>query len=95
MTERRDDTNPLANSVRAALDRRASLTGEPDSERRDEMFATEAEKEKAKEEAIAKVKRMAVDMAEDEGLWFVAQTCTEAYLQQELRKLCAAIEAIT
>lgn len=30
--------------------------------------------------------------AEDEGLWFVAQTAAEAYLQQELRRLHAAIE---
>lgn len=30
--------------------------------------------------------------AEDKGLWFVAQTAPEAYLQQELRKLHAAVE---
>ena len=30
--------------------------------------------------------------AEDDGLWFQAQTSAEAYLQQELRKLHAAIE---
>lgn len=30
--------------------------------------------------------------AEDEGLWFVARTAPEAYLQQELRKLHALIE---
>jgi len=30
--------------------------------------------------------------AEDEGLWFQAETASEAYLQQELRKLHAAIE---
>jgi hypothetical protein len=30
--------------------------------------------------------------AEDAGLWFVAQTAPEAYLQQELRRLHAAIE---
>jgi hypothetical protein len=35
----------------------------------------------------------AVDMqAEDDGLWFDARTATEAYLQQELRKLHAVIE---
>jgi hypothetical protein len=32
------------------------------------------------------------EQAEDEGLWFVAQTAPEAYLQQELRRLHAAIE---
>jgi predicted small metal-binding protein len=30
--------------------------------------------------------------AEDGGLWFVAEYATEAYLQQELRRLHAAIE---
>jgi hypothetical protein len=32
------------------------------------------------------------EQAEEEGLWFVAEHITEAYLQQELRKLHAAIE---
>jgi hypothetical protein len=31
--------------------------------------------------------------AEDEGLWFEAETAPEAYLQQELRRLHAAVEA--
>ena len=31
--------------------------------------------------------------AEDEGLWFEAMTATEAYLQQELRRLHEAVEA--
>lgn len=30
--------------------------------------------------------------AEDDGLWFMAHTAAEGYLQQELRKLHAAIE---
>lgn len=30
--------------------------------------------------------------AEDEGLWLVARTAPEAYLQKELRRLHAAIE---
>ena len=30
--------------------------------------------------------------AEDEGLWFIAETAAEAYLQQELRRLHRAIE---
>ena len=32
------------------------------------------------------------EQAEDDGLWFVARTMPEAYLQQELRRLHAAIE---
>jgi len=38
--------------------------------------------------------RKIVDLqAADDGLWFEARTASEAYLQQELRKLHAAIEA--
>ena len=33
------------------------------------------------------------EQAEDEGLWFVAATAPEAYLQQELRKLHTEVEA--
>ena len=41
-----------------------------------------------------KTPREVVDeQAEDEGLWFVARTAPEAYLQQELRRLHAAVEA--
>ena len=32
------------------------------------------------------------EQAEDEGLWFAAQTAAEGYLQQELRRLHAAVE---
>lgn len=34
------------------------------------------------------------EQAEDEGLWFVARTAPEAYLQQELRRLHAAVESL-
>jgi len=33
------------------------------------------------------------EQAEDEGLWFIAMTAPEAYLQQELRRLHAAVES--
>jgi hypothetical protein len=39
-----------------------------------------------------RLRAVVVQQAEDEGLWFVAKTAPEAYLQQELRKLHAAIE---
>jgi hypothetical protein len=45
------------------------------------------------EQHISKLREMSAAMAEDDGLWFQAETCAEAYLQQELRKLCAAIES--
>ena len=38
------------------------------------------------------LKAMVAEQAEDEGLWFDAQYVTEAYLQQELRRLHEAIE---
>lgn len=43
-------------------------------------------------EALATLRAMSAAMAEDDGLWFQAETCAEAYLQQALRRLCAAIE---
>lgn len=42
-------------------------------------------------EAVELVNRQ----AEDDGLWFQAHTATEAYLQQELRKLHAVVENTT
>lgn len=44
---------------------------------------------------ISMLQEMSRHMAEDDGLWFIAQTAGEAYLQQELRKLCAAIEGVS
>ena len=39
--------------------------------------------------------RQLVDaQAEDDGLWFEAQTAPEAYLQQELRRLHAVVESV-
>ena len=46
-------------------------------------------------EALMKQLRTITDrQAEDEGLWFEAVTAPEAYLQQELRKLHSAVEAL-
>ena len=45
------------------------------------------------EETIAVQLAMVHRQAEDDGLWFVAQTAPEGYLQQELRRLHSAIEA--
>ena len=41
------------------------------------------------------IKRIVDEQIEDDGLWFVAETCAEAYLQQALRKLHAVIESRT
>ena len=37
-------------------------------------------------------RKVCSEQAEDEGLWFEAETAPEAYLQQELRRLHAVIE---
>ncbi len=47
----------------------------------------------SKLEKHLKAIRIVVDkQANDEGLWFIARTAPEAYLQQALRKLHRAIE---
>lgn len=50
---------------------------------------------KAVVDALLAVRAKSDQMAEDEGLWFQAETCAEAYVQAELRKLCAIIESLT
>lgn len=47
------------------------------------------------EEALAAIRALVDAQAEDEGLWFMAQTAPEAYLQQELRRLHALVESVT
>lgn len=42
---------------------------------------------------LRELKELVDKQAEDDGLWFVARTAPEAYLQQELRKLHDAIES--
>ena len=54
--------------------------------------ATHALKIAAVEAQRDAIQQVVDEQAEDEGLWFVAQTAAEAYLQQELRRLHAAVE---
>ncbi len=42
---------------------------------------------------LAGVRELVDSQAENDGCWFVARHATEGYLQQELRKLHAAVEA--
>ena len=42
--------------------------------------------------AYEQIAELVERQAEDEGLWAVAKTAPEAYLQAELRKLHAAVE---
>ncbi len=42
--------------------------------------------------AISRARAIVREQAEDEALWFKAETAAEAYIQQELRRLHAAVE---
>jgi len=44
--------------------------------------------------ALQEIQKVVDQQAEDEGLWFISQTCPEAYLQSELRRLHAVIERV-
>lgn len=59
-----------------------------------EYEATKEQRERAEraEAELAKLRQLTAQQAEDDGLWFNAATAPEAYLQQELRKLHAAVE---
>src|SRR5579885_397928 len=46
----------------------------------------------AARERIAAIQAVVNEQAESDGCWFVAKYATEAYLQQELRRLHAVIE---
>lgn len=43
--------------------------------------------------ALKDIRSLVDRQAEDEGLWFEAESVAEAYLQQELRRLHAAVES--
>lgn len=43
-------------------------------------------------DTLRRAQELIAQQAEDEGLWFEAQTMPEAYLQQELRKLHTVVE---
>ncbi len=40
----------------------------------------------------SEIKAIVNEQAEDEGLWFIAETAPEAYLQAALRRLHKAVE---
>lgn len=44
------------------------------------------------QERLDRIIDVVEQQANNEGLWFIAQTAPEAYLQQELRRLHAVIE---
>lgn len=45
-------------------------------------------------QALADLKELVDRQVRDEGLWFMAQYCSEGYLQRELRRLHEACERL-
>jgi hypothetical protein len=60
------------------------------------LFAAEHERAERLAKKIERIVELVDQQAEDEGLWFIgsSRTMPEAYLQRELRRLHALIEAI-
>lgn len=58
---------------------------------REDLASLRAELAEAREH-LALIRGVVDAQAEDDGLWFRAQTAPEAYLQAALRKLHAAVE---
>lgn len=47
---------------------------------------------KERDDRLTEIRRVVDKQAKDEGLWFVAKTAPEAYLQEELRYIHHVIE---
>jgi hypothetical protein len=77
------DFNVLADELRVERKQRAEVLHACKMERAEYDAACDEHKA-----LVALVEKQ----AKDDGLWFVAPTAPEAYLQQELRRLHAAIE---
>jgi hypothetical protein len=71
-----------------ATERRSDLP-EPNKVDRDTL---ERAPNKADRDTLARARLLVAEQAKDEGLWFIAQTAPEGYLQQELRRLHRVIE---
>lgn len=93
-------TNKLARQVialrelKAERDRLQQQWSESDKAwlaARQEAQQVKAERDRLREVAT-RIQQMVDAQALDEGLWFIAETAAEAYLQQELRRLHATIE---
>jgi hypothetical protein len=62
-------------------------------ERNDGILIEAADEIERLRAALRAIRAKNDQMAEDDGLWFGAATAAEAYVQQELRTLCAVIES--
>ena len=85
-----------AERVQRAFERQTLEARLAESERANELNAEEcvqqAKRAARAENILAEAEHVCKEQAEDEGLWFVAETITESYLQSALRRLHAAVE---
>ena len=58
------------------------------------QYTEQVNRAEAAEEALRALRDQVEDQANDYGLWFVARTAPESYLQAALRRLHAAIERV-
>jgi cell division protein FtsB len=77
--------------LRAEVERWRDACG-ADHVKRVQTLESEVERLRA---ALTAIRAMVNQQAEDEGLWFIHVTASEAYLQQELRSLHDRIERLT
>jgi Lar family restriction alleviation protein len=84
----------IESEARAALEQE-TVSDERDGVAAERSAARSEHKSAGRDSAWDALRKMSAAMAEDYGLWFKAETCAEAYVQQELRKLCAAIEGVS
>jgi hypothetical protein len=92
-----------AELLRIQQERDAAAADAEDARRSEESAIRDAEDERARAEAaeqrvadlteaLRRIRGVVDAQAEDDGLWFVADSIVEAYFQQELRSLHATIE---
>lgn len=89
----RDDINRLLATITA--DRARIKRLEADLETWEYRWRDEEARATTAEAALREVKALVDQQAEDDGLWFHAETAAEAFVQRELRKLHAAVDGVS
>jgi hypothetical protein len=84
-----DDT---IKTIRAALQTKSEKTSLSSTSPVRDALSSQTEAACAVRVPVIEILETVLEQAEDEGLWFNAKYASEAYLQQELRRLHAVIE---
>ena len=93
MSEESADDERVAQVVRSVI--RAAPLSQADIDQLISLLTAVVIRARAEErQRWRAVRDVVAEQVQDGGVWFTAQTAAEAYLQQELRKLHAAVEAL-